>query len=95
MIGAAGASAVVVLGRLADESVRKVPDPDMVSPGFAGFLTIFLLTLATIVLIRSMTRHLRKVRYSPDPANPSADQPPGPPDPGAGPDPDADSGTPR
>jgi hypothetical protein len=30
---------------------------------------IFLLAVATIVLIRSMTRHLRNVRYSPDPSD--------------------------
>jgi hypothetical protein len=44
------------------------PNPNKVSPGFAGFLVVFLLALATIVLIRSMTKHLRAVRYSPDPA---------------------------
>jgi hypothetical protein len=47
-----------------------IPKPDTVSPGFAGFLTIFLLTVATIILIRSMVKHMRKVRYSPDPAAP-------------------------
>ena len=46
----------------------KGPDPDLVTPGVAGFLVVFLLALATIVLLRSMTKHLRKVRYSPDPA---------------------------
>jgi len=44
------------------------PDPDLVTPGVAGFLVVFLLALATILLMRSMTGHLRKVRYSPDPA---------------------------
>lgn len=48
-------------------SVQTVPDPDKVSPGFAGFAVMFLLAIATIVLIRSMTKHLRKVRYLPQP----------------------------
>jgi hypothetical protein len=48
--------------------VVSVPDPDRVTPGAAGFFVMFLLALATIVLIRSMTKHLRKVRYAPDPA---------------------------
>ena len=43
---------------------------DTVSPGIAGFLVVFVLALATVVLIRSMVGHLRKVRYSPDPAAP-------------------------
>jgi hypothetical protein len=48
--------------------VVKGPDPDLVTPGVAGFLVVFLLAIATILLLRSMTKHLRKVRYSPDPA---------------------------
>jgi hypothetical protein len=46
----------------------STPDPDLVTPGVAGFLVVFLLAVATILLMRSMTGHLRKVRYSPDPA---------------------------
>jgi hypothetical protein len=38
-------------------------DPNSVSPGVAGFLTVFFLALATWLLIRSMIGHLRKVRY--------------------------------
>jgi len=48
--------------------VVRGPDPDLVTPGVAGFLVVFLLALATIFLLRSMTGHLRKVRYSPDPS---------------------------
>jgi predicted lipid-binding transport protein (Tim44 family) len=55
--------------------VITAPDPDRVTPGVAGFLVMFLLALATIVLLRSMTNHLRKVRYSPDPAAGDAAQP--------------------
>src|SRR4051794_25020048 len=43
------------------------PPADKVSPGIAGFLVVFVLALATVVLIRSMVGHLRKVRYSPGP----------------------------
>jgi hypothetical protein len=43
------------------------PSADSVSPGIVGFLVIFALALATVVLIRSMVGHLRKVRYSPGP----------------------------
>ena len=45
-----------------------VDDPSQVSPGLAGFLTVFLLALATVVLVRSMVGRLRKVRYGPGPA---------------------------
>jgi len=38
-------------------------DPRYASPGVLGFLVVFLLALATWLLIRSMTGHLRKVRY--------------------------------
>ena len=48
----------------ADPKVITVPDPDTVSPGFLGFAVMFLLAAATILLIRSMVGHLRKVRYS-------------------------------
>src|SRR4051794_29847402 len=44
------------------------PPPDSsVGPGVGGFLVIFVLALATVVLIRSMIGHLRKVRYGPGP----------------------------
>lgn len=39
----------------------------IVSPGVAGFLVTFALALATVLLIRSMVKHLRKVRYGPGP----------------------------
>jgi hypothetical protein len=58
---------MMVSSLLADPQVVQVPAPDTVSPGFIGFAVIFLLSLATILLIRSMVGHLRKVRYSPVP----------------------------
>ena len=46
----------------------------------AGFLIVFALALATLLLVRSMVGHLRKVRYGPGPtaeetpaADPTAD----------------------
>jgi hypothetical protein len=38
-------------------------DPSVVSPGLGGFLTLFFLALAFIVLVRSMVGHMRKVRF--------------------------------
>ena len=49
------------------DKVITVPDPDTVSPGFLGFAVMFLLAVATLLLIRSMVGHLRKVRYAPEP----------------------------
>lgn len=53
-------------------TVKTIPDPDTVSPGFAGFLVIFVLAVATVFLIRSMVKHLRNVNYAPgeEPTNP-------------------------
>ena len=56
-------------------AAAQAPDPDKVSPGFAGFVAIFLLALATLLLIRSMVKHLRKVRYSPDPTAEPPEEP--------------------
>ena len=57
------------------------PPDDIVGPGVGGFIAIFILALATVLLIRSMVGHLRKVRYGPGP--PDDDAPVMPP---AGPD---------
>jgi hypothetical protein len=68
---------IAIASATPEPQVTHIPPPEMVSPGFAGFLTIFLLAVATILLIRSMVKHLRKVRYSPDPsAEPPARTPP-------------------
>jgi hypothetical protein len=48
-------------------TVERIPNPNTVSPGFAGFMFMFLLAVATVLLIRSMVKHMRKVRYLPDP----------------------------
>ena len=39
-----------------------------IGPGLGGFLVTFFMAVALVVLVRSMVKHLRKVRYSPDPA---------------------------
>jgi hypothetical protein len=58
-------------------TVKTIPDPATVSPGFAGFLVVFCLAVATVFLIRSMVKHLRKVNFVPrtdatDPTNAAA-----------------------
>jgi hypothetical protein len=62
---------VTVLGLL-----QAAPSPQTVGPGLAGFLAIFGVALATVLLLRSMVGHLRKVRYSPDPAAQTRQDPP-------------------
>ena len=39
-----------------------------IGPGLGGFLVTFFMAVALVILLRSMVKHLRKVRYSPDPA---------------------------
>ena len=51
------------------------PDDSVVSPGLAGFLVTFAIAVATLFLIKSMVKHLRKVRYGPDPSQPDLSQP--------------------
>ncbi|MFN0282839.1 MAG: hypothetical protein ACKVZ6_12825 [Kineosporiaceae bacterium] len=43
------------------------PNNDTISPGLAGFVTVFLLALVVVLLMRSMVKHLRNVRYGPGP----------------------------
>ena len=38
-------------------------NPDVVTPGPAGFIAIFLVTLVTVLLIIDMVRRIRRVRY--------------------------------
>ena len=57
----------VLLGVLATTTGPQGPNESEVSPGLLGFLTVFFLALATVVLVRSMVKHLRKVRYGPGP----------------------------
>jgi hypothetical protein len=41
--------------------------PENAGPGLLGFLAIFGVALVTVLLMRSMVGHLRKVRYGPSP----------------------------
>ncbi len=41
--------------------------PEEAGPGLLGFLAIFGVALVTVLLMRSMVGHLRKVRYGPGP----------------------------
>lgn len=40
----------------------KVPDASKVSPGLPGFVMIFLLAVAVIILVTSMNKRIRRVR---------------------------------
>ena len=58
--------------------MAAAPSLETIGPGFAGFVAIFGVALATVLLLRSMVGHLRKVRYSPDPAAETRPDTPGP-----------------
>jgi hypothetical protein len=47
--------------------MAPAPSLETIGPGFAGFVAIFAVALATVLLLRSMVGHLRKVRYGPGP----------------------------
>jgi hypothetical protein len=71
-LAAAGALARALAGTVTPSPIVTTnPNPNIVSPGWAGFVVTFLLAVAVILLVRSMTKHLRKVRYTPDPSDPS------------------------
>lgn len=38
-------------------------DPNSVTPGIAGFVSILLLTAAVVLLILDMVRRIRRIRY--------------------------------
>lgn len=41
----------------------QAPDPNSVTPGVLGFLVVFLLALATWLLMRNLTARLRRLRF--------------------------------
>jgi len=51
----------------ADPAPSPVPDftgdPNLVSPGIAGFVVTALIAIVTVLLIIDMTRRMRRVRY--------------------------------
>lgn len=65
MTASATALASILVSATEPDAVR-VPDPDIVSPGFAGFLTVFVLACVTVLLIRSMTGHMRRAKFLAD-----------------------------
>lgn len=52
---------------IADPTPTPAPgftgDPNLISPGIAGFVVTALVAVATILLILDMTRRIRRVRY--------------------------------
>jgi len=50
-------------------------DPDTVRPGVLGLVVVLALVVATAVLLRSFTRHLKKIDFD----DSGADDPPAPP----------------
>ena len=61
-----------LLGVIADTPHNHGPDFGKASP--VGLLVIVLLLIATLFLVRSMNRHLKKVPKSFDPEHPEPDQ---------------------
>jgi hypothetical protein len=61
-------------------AAEAAPDKDKVTPGTLGFVVMFLLAVATFLLVRSMVGHLRKIRYNSrdDAAETPRDHPPDP-----------------
>jgi hypothetical protein len=56
-----GTHAVVAQPTPADDPGR--PPDELIGPGIAGFVAIFLLAVAVILLVRDMNRRVRRLRY--------------------------------
>lgn len=54
------APVLLLVSQAADEGPRDLA-PEQVSPGIGGFLVFFLLALASWLLYRSFTTHMRRV----------------------------------
>ncbi|GAB3594819.1 hypothetical protein GCM10027446_19200 [Angustibacter peucedani] len=67
------------------------PDPSSVTPGVLGFLVVFLLAIATWLLLRNMTGRLRRMKFREE-QRLAAEQSPAPPQ---APDDDGTDGTAR
>lgn len=46
-----------------DSGLRPGLDPDQVTPGTLGFIMTLFMVIAVIVLMKSMSRRVRRVRY--------------------------------
>ncbi len=64
--------------------VTAAVQPENAGPGLLGFLAIFGVALVTVLLMRSMVGHLRKVRYGPAPDGDASGPDDADPDPPAG-----------
>jgi hypothetical protein len=52
-----------------------VTDDRAVGPGFLGFAVLFLMAVAVYLLMRDMTRRVRRLRYGTDPTRRADDVP--------------------
>jgi hypothetical protein len=67
-------AAIRVLGELHADGAPHNSGPDFGKASPFGLLVVVLLLIATVFLVRSMNRHLRKLPDSFDPQNPAPDQ---------------------
>ena len=58
----------------------QAPDPNSVTPGLLGFLVVFLLALATWLLMRNLTARLRRMRFREEQRQAAEGSGPPPPD---------------
>ncbi|MEJ2577760.1 MAG: hypothetical protein P8Z68_01535 [Kineosporiaceae bacterium] len=64
--GSSPTDVVAGVAPLAGTPAPQVPDAAAIGPGTVGFLVTFALVVVTVLLVRSMVGHLRRVRYGPD-----------------------------
>ena len=57
------------------DGLRPGLSPDQVSPGFLGFLMTAFMVIAVVMLMVSMTRRIRRVRYQAQVRLPGQDSP--------------------
>ncbi|MCW2133431.1 MULTISPECIES: hypothetical protein [Crystallibacter] len=71
-----------------ETKLRPGLDPDQVTPGALGFFATFFMVLAIVLLMRSMAKRIRRVRYremAAEPTGTASASSPGIPDPPARP----------
>ena len=61
-----------------DRSWLAELDPETVKPGLLGLVVVLALVAATVLLLRSFTRQLKKIDFDEPPAEDDADDPPAP-----------------
>jgi len=74
--GLAGLTALAGLAGLTRWAGTAQVDPDAARPGVLGLVVVLALVVATVLLLRSFTKHLRRVDFDegdpPDPGDPVA-----------------------